>query len=361
MQKIRLRLTFQGERSPMKKLGLILAAAMFVGLTGCGNDSHAPSTLLTYVSRGSSDSYAPHLFTLNPTTKVSTAVAIPINSEAEYVSANSQATAVTYCYDGPNGVDIFSMGTDGTENELTSGADACESVFSPDGKTIAYVSYPEEGTYGIYTMNADGSNQQGLFLPTEDGAWFPQFSPDGKSVVFYLAAECGCDRDPQFRGPRQSLKGAPRSSWMQAHMNSHPQKSRVHGAVKSQVDPTTSGWYTMALTDSAPTLVYATENWWGPAVFTTDGKSILFTMYDGEANNIATVSLNGSGYTPLTTGTSADSFAPVSYDGFIFFNVTDDANSSWDIYVMSPSGTSQTLVSSTANTYENLIDAYWED
>ena len=347
----------------MKKLGMILAAAMFVGLTGCGSDSHAPSTVLSYVARGSSDSYAPHLFTLNPASKVSTAVSIPINTQAEFVSANSQATEVTYCYvPGSQEVpDIFTMGTNGTENQLTTDADACESVFSPDGKTIGYVSYPQDGTYGIYTMNADGSNQQGLFLPTEDDAYEPQFSPDGKSLVFYIVADCGCDRDgARFHGSHQSLKGAPHSSWEQAHLRS--QKSKAHGAVRPQVDPTTSGWYTMSLTGGTPTLVYATENWWGPASFSADGTSILFTMYDGEENNIATVNLDGTGYTPLTTSNGdVASFSPVAYGGFIFFNVTDDTNSSWDIYVMDQSGSNQVLVSSTANTYETLIDSYWEE
>ena len=52
----------------MKKLAVTLAAAMMmiIALTGCGTDSTSP--LLTYVARASSDSNAPHLFILNPTT-----------------------------------------------------------------------------------------------------------------------------------------------------------------------------------------------------------------------------------------------------------------------------------------------------
>ena len=53
-------------------------------------------------------------------------------------------------------------------------------TFSPDGKRIAYVSYPEGG---LWVSNTDGSDRRELtFSPTEVG--LPHWSPDGKQIAF---------------------------------------------------------------------------------------------------------------------------------------------------------------------------------
>src|SRR5260370_22359281 len=177
----------------MKKLAVTLAAAMMmiIALTGCGTDSTSP--LLTYVARASSDSNAPHLFILNPTTQQSTAVAIPIPASAFHVASNSDATKVAYTRNDSTGWDIFLMGKNGIEKQLTTGLDAWAPAFSPDGKTIAFYNYLSSSS-SIVTMNLDGSNQTALY-GTASGvySYYPQFSPDGKSVSFFLyVSACTC-------------------------------------------------------------------------------------------------------------------------------------------------------------------------
>jgi Tol biopolymer transport system component len=117
----------------------------------------------------------------------------------------------------------------------------------------------------------------------------------------------------------------------------------------------------MALTDTTPTLVYAPNDWWGPAVYSTDGTKLLFTDYDGTDWNIFSVNLDGTGVTELTTETTTESLAPVPYNGAILFNRWNSTNSSYDIYVMDPTGANQLLVNSTASTYEFLTDSYWSN
>src|SRR6202171_6206063 len=163
----------------MKKLAVTLAAAMVIALTGCGTNSNAP--LLTYVARASSDSYAPHLFILNTTTQQSTAVAIPIPASAFHVASNSDATNVVYTRYNTTGYNIFLMGKDGVEKQLTTGLDAWAPAFSPDGKTIAFYNYLSNSS-SIVTMNLDGSNQTALYGTSGVYSYYPQFSPDGKSV-----------------------------------------------------------------------------------------------------------------------------------------------------------------------------------
>jgi Tol biopolymer transport system component len=117
----------------------------------------------------------------------------------------------------------------------------------------------------------------------------------------------------------------------------------------------------MALTGTTPTLAYAVTNWWGPAVYSTDGKKLLTSHYDGTQWNVFSVNLDGTGLTPLTTETSTYSLSAVANKGLILFSRHNAANSSYDIYLMDQTGANQTLVSSTASTTEYLIDSYWGD
>ena len=332
----------------MKNLAIALAAALLIATIGCG-DSKSP--MLTYVARSSSDD-VPHLFTLNEATQQSTAVSIPIPDTAYYVAANSAANAVTYCRDADSGWDIFLMGTDGVEKQLTTGADACESVFSPDGKAIAFIS-GQSGDLQTYTMNVDGTNQAALFAPAAGTAeqFYPEFSPDGKSLVIYIeSAGCNCSNAAHRKAVRIP-------SW--ATQRHGTTRAQVHPATAPPAGVSSSGWYVMALTDTAPTLAYATTSWWGPAVFSGDGSKLLLTMWDGNDDNVFSVNMDGSGLTPLTTSTDTDNFSPVPYKNLIVFNRYNGDTSSWDIYVMNQDGSNQTLVHTTANTWETLLDSYW--
>jgi Tol biopolymer transport system component len=337
----------------MKKLAVTLAAAMMmiIALTGCGTDSTSP--LLTYVARASSDSYAPHLFILNATTQQSTAVAIPIPASALHVASNSDATKVVYTRNDSTGWDIFLMGKDGIEKQLTTGLDAWAPAFSPDGKTIAFYNYLSNSS-SIVTMNLDGSNQTALY-GTASGvySYYPQFSPDGKSVSFFLYVS-GCNCASQHR------QGAAEEASRLHAQNSHP-TAAVRASVGAQVATPTTGWYTMALTGTTPTLAYATTNWWGPAVYSGDGKKLLTTHYDGTQWNVFSVNLDGTALTPLTTITDTLSISAVPNKNLILFSRYNSTNSSYDIYAMDQAGANQILVSSTASTTEYLIDSYWGD
>jgi Tol biopolymer transport system component len=335
----------------MKKLAVTLAAAMIIATAGCGTDSTSP--LITYVARASSDSYAPHLFILNATTQQSTAVAIPIPTTAFHVASNRDATKVVYTRYNTTGWDIFLMGKDGIEKQLTTGLDAWAPAFSPDGKTIAFYNYLSSSS-SIVTMNLDGSNQKALY-GTASGvySYFPQFSPDGKSVSFFLyVSGCNC-------ASQHHQGAAEEASRLHAQNSHHP--APVHSSVGAQVATPTTGWYTMALTDTTPTLSYAATNWWGPAVYSADGKKLLTTHYDGTEWNVFSVNLDGTGLTPLTTSTDVPSISAMANKNLILFDRYNSANSSYDIYVMDQTGANQTLVSSTASTTEYLIDSYWGD
>jgi Tol biopolymer transport system component len=340
----------------MKTLVITLAAMMVIAFTGCGSDSTA-SPMATYVSRGQSDS-TPHLFTLNGTTVTTpaTAISIAIPTSTYFVASNNAATAVTYSRSDDAGFDVFLMGTDGVEKQLTTDGESLDSAFSPDGKTIVYV---DEATGGdqVFIMNADGTNPRAIYAPSSDTAYayFPEFSPDGKSLVMYVEV---ASPGAQVRTHRPAIARSP--AW--ARLSSNHAKAQVRGSAHPQVTgPSSSGWYTMALTDTTPTLVNAADEAWGPAVYSGDGKSLLLTIYDGTEWNISSINVNGTGLTTLTTSTDEPDFSPVPYKNQILYNRYNNDTGSFDIYVMDQTGANQTLVSSTASTYESLLDAYYTE
>ena len=60
--------------------------------------------------------------------------------------------------------------------------------WSPDGSRIAFMSW-RAGPAVVYTMNADGTNQQPLAQMPSGSAIDPRWSPDGKTIVFVHVPE----------------------------------------------------------------------------------------------------------------------------------------------------------------------------
>src|SRR5260370_35812130 len=108
-------------------------------------------------------------------------------------------------------------------------------------------------------MNLEGSNQTALYGPASGVcSYYPQFSPDGKSVSFFLYVS-GCNCASQHR------QGASEEASRLHAQNSHP-TAAVHASVGAQAATPTTGWYTMALTSTTPTFASAVTTWWGTPV-----------------------------------------------------------------------------------------------
>ena len=76
-----------------------------------------------------------------------------------------------------------------TYQALTEGGHACRPHFSPDGRTIAYVSHEADRRGDIWLMAADGGGKRRLTVRDETSDYFPTWSPDGRAVVFCSSAE----------------------------------------------------------------------------------------------------------------------------------------------------------------------------
>lgn len=89
-------------------------------------------------------------------------------------------------YDSRNGVGkICIMNSDGTgKQDLTDGIrSAGYPVFHPDGQRIFYNSH-WDGVWQIYSMNIDGSNKASISRNLNFDETDPNFSPDGKIMLF---------------------------------------------------------------------------------------------------------------------------------------------------------------------------------
>jgi TolB protein len=91
---------------------------------------------------------------------------------------------------GPNGGDIFTMNSDGSDvQQLTTfaadGGAACCGFWSIDGRQMVFAAQPAGApTYQLWMMNADGSNQRPLLNDPNGYDMEPSFSPDGSQIVF---------------------------------------------------------------------------------------------------------------------------------------------------------------------------------
>lgn len=109
-------------------------------------------------------------------------------------SPNGQQVAFEADPDGDGDLEIFIMNADGSNvRQLTDspGWDFWPDWF-PNGRQLAFTSL-RTGVPNIYVMNVDGSEQQALTADAELGCFEPDVSPDGKDVL----ATCS----PQFEPP----------------------------------------------------------------------------------------------------------------------------------------------------------------
>jgi Tol biopolymer transport system component len=84
-----------------------------------------------------------------------------------------------------NDFDVYTMNADGSNVvALTNAAgDDFDPSYSPDESTIIFSSQ-RNGLEALFTMNADGSNQQRWVLPVQFYDWHPVYSTDGSQVIF---------------------------------------------------------------------------------------------------------------------------------------------------------------------------------
>lgn len=123
---------------------------------------------------------------------------VPVQAFAPSVDADGSRMAFV---DAPQELaynQIGVMGTDGSDPRFlpTPGVVVDTVAISPDGSRIAFAG-EQKGSSDIYVVNADGT---GLRQLTSDPATdqYPQWSPDGQTIVYDNAGTRERSSDPQF-------------------------------------------------------------------------------------------------------------------------------------------------------------------
>ena len=81
---------------------------------------------------------------------------------------------------------IYVMNADGSQQKMITNSYFYDTFpqWSPDGKQILFESDRVSGKWGIFVMNADGSNVQPVSASGDYGSYSPCWSPDGTRIIF---------------------------------------------------------------------------------------------------------------------------------------------------------------------------------
>ena len=120
-------------------------------------------------------------------------VALPANTDLETVDIAPNGTTMAYRVnrfqdlDAAPPADIFVAGVDGSHpvRITNDGRHDTQPAWSPDGKSIAYISLPAEtsGNFQVRVMAADGSGDRTL-VDQVARTLYPTWSPDGRSIAY---------------------------------------------------------------------------------------------------------------------------------------------------------------------------------
>ena len=170
--------------------------------------------------------------------------------------------------------------------------------FDPEGKTIVFADFLEEGTENleIYTISIDGTSLSKLTdNPARD--YFPKYSPDGKTIVF------SSERDGNIQ------------------------------------------LYTMSSNGENTKRLIGDDFFNNNGSFSPDGLNIIFQSNRGGNFDLYKINSDGRGEIQNITNNSADDFdAFYSPDGSRIVyrsNKGSDDSMSYDIFVMAASGSNQ--------------------
>jgi Tol biopolymer transport system component len=151
--------------------------------TGAATDTATP----TPVPPTSTPTAAPVPPTSTPTgtpvASTPTSISVPIVAPAPPSPTPTARLEGRFVFQVGSGGDIYVVNADGTDlRHLTKGMDPS---WSPDGRQVIFVRWTEP--WGIYLINADGSNERLLF--SSNVARSPVFSPDGSEIAFFFTTE----------------------------------------------------------------------------------------------------------------------------------------------------------------------------
>ena len=219
--------------------------------------------------------------------------------------------------DFPN-ITIQAMNADGSGRRTVApnaGGFDYDPVWSPDGKTIAFVSATRGQGPRVHLMNADGSDRRRLTtlsLAEERPAW----SPDGRQIAFQASGEQNGVPDANIyvttvgTGETRRLTNH-RRPFLDETPSWFPDGQRL--AIQSDRDGTWST-YVIGIDGVVKTRLTRPATYHNPK-WSPDGKSLAFESTRDGTSAVYTVRVDGSQLFRVTDGTSSSSQPNWSPDG----------------------------------------------
>jgi Tol biopolymer transport system component len=266
-----------------------------------------------------------------------------------YATAPGKNGRIAFLMDRGHGSEIYTMRHDGTELERLTHMDG-DAVFpdwSPDGRRIAFWLADE----GLYVMHADGTHLHEVTAPGGSES----FTPDGHHLVYenarhrsgiFLMRADGSDAP----GRRLSRNPFPHEGDVGPQVSPNGKtvtflRAEVDGELQALFAVNRNGTHRRLITPYD--LAVSSKHDWAP-----DGSRLLVTQYadhpDGHTPNVATIRPDGSGLRQLTHQNGPDVAAlagSYSPDGrWIVFRLEDQRRGKFALWKMHPNGSHRTRI-----------------
>jgi TolB protein len=252
--------------------------------------------------------------------------------------ANYSGTNQIYTVN-PDGADLFQVtNLAPAEDEFAFAPD-----FSPDGKRIVFP-YATSGALELYAINADGTD---LTQITHDGLGHgvPRWSPDGSHIVFATGGKYNTLVIATIRSDGTEMKVLTTPVWDSLGASYTPDGKHI--VFSSQRDGLVSALWIMDVDGKHQRRLTDPELEAGPLdVSPCGGQVVFYTHQDTpKPTSIFKININGSGVTRLTSEGHMDTQPTYSPDGRKILYMSDRLSpGSFDTWVMNADGSDKKVI-----------------
>jgi len=263
---------------------------------------------------------------------------------------------IAYAITPPDGnAEIFLMNVDGTgKTQLTNQPGRPYGpAFSPDATKIAFYNHLSDQTWSLYLMNADGTNVQRLTNESNTLDWSPDWSPDGRQILFARSYS-----SPTWRSEIWVMNADGSNLHRLGTVEGQGPDWSPDGSTITYFNYVEGGGDIWIMDADGSNPINLTDNpaedWWPK--FSPDGSKIVFQSKRDGNHEIFVMNSDGTNPVRLTNNSADDEDPNWSSDGskIAFISMRDGH---YEIYTMNADGSNQTRITTSNG---NAIDPDWK-